>query len=76
MAAAKAAKVAKSRREEDVGAGDEESGAALPAGQRSARRTTRSSNAAEEVGKVDDGDAGEGGEGETMGEDSKVAGDG
>lgn len=76
LAAAKAAKVAKSRREEDVGAGDEKSGAALPAGQRSARRTTRSSNAAEEIGKVDDGDARAGGEGETMGEDSKVAGDG
>ena len=73
LEAAKAAKVAKARRESDAGAGDEESGAVLPAGQRSARRTTRSSNAAEEVGKVDD--AGEGGEGETSPVDPQVEDD-
>lgn len=60
LAAAKAAKVVKSRREESdagAGVGTEESGAVLPAGQRSARRT-RSSNAADEVKKVDDVEGG------------------
>jgi hypothetical protein len=73
LEAAKAAKVAKARRESDAGDGAEEPGAALPAGQRSARRTTRSSNAAEEVGKV--GDAGEDGEGETSAVDPQVEDD-
>jgi hypothetical protein len=79
LAAAKAAKVAKARREEDVGAGAgaEEPGAVLPAGQRSARRTRSSLNANEEVTKVDD-DAGESrevGETETPAVDAQVEGD-
>jgi hypothetical protein len=76
LAAAKAAKVAKARREEDVSAGAPEE--ALPAGQRSARRTTRSSlNANEDVRKVDDdaGESGEVGETETPVVDTQVEGD-
>jgi hypothetical protein len=73
LAAAKVAKVAKARREEDAGAGAEETGAVLPAGQRSARRT-RSSNANEEVKKADD--AGESGEPEVPATDPQVEGDG
>jgi hypothetical protein len=75
LAAAKAAKVVKSRREDvdaGVGAGAEETGAVLPAGQRSARRT-RSSNAADEVKKIDD--VGEGGEGDGPAADPRVEGD-
>lgn len=77
LAAAKAAKVAKARREESDavgGAGAEDPGAALPAGQRSARRT-RSSNAAEEVKKAGEG-AGESGEPEAPATDPQVEGEG
>lgn len=75
LAAAKAAKVAKARIESDAGAGAgaEDPGAVLPAGQRSARRT-RSSNAAEEVKK---GEATEGsGEPDGPAADPQVEGDG
>ena len=74
MAAAKAAKLAKVRGEEDAGAGAGAPEEALPAGRRSARRTTRSSNANEEARRVDD-DAGESGKGETPAVDPQGDGD-
>lgn len=75
LAAAKAAKLAKTRMESDAGAGAgaEEPGTVLPAGQRSARRT-RSSNAAEEVKKGEG--TGESGGPEDPAADPQVEGDG